>query len=134
MRKVSLAVMSAIWATYGGLRSDLTILAPNLFGCVVGMYYLRVFEENTPKGVRTTELLRCYRAGIALLLALLGCVVFSEPFTAMRAVGTCGAALSVIFSASPLAALPAVYRDRSAEAIPLVRAQCVQKKRNNAPR
>jgi len=80
--------MSAIWATYGGLRNDLTILAPNVFGCVLAMYYLRIFEEHTPKGVRTTELLRCYRAGILVLFVLLLFVLFSEPYKAMQAVGT----------------------------------------------
>jgi hypothetical protein len=85
---VSLAVMCAIWATYGGLRTDLTILVPNVLGCVVAMYYLRVFEENTPKGARAVELLRCYRAGILLLLLLFAFVLFSDPYTSMRAVGT----------------------------------------------
>lgn len=95
------------------------MLVPNLFGSVLSLYYLHVFETHTTKGVRTTELSTCYRAGIVLLGLILLQVVFGDQTKSAELVGTCGAVLSVVFTVSPLMALPAVIKARSPESIPL---------------
>jgi uncharacterized protein with PQ loop repeat len=116
---VSMSVMCAIWGTYGGLKGDMTVLIPNVIGSALSLYYLHIFETYTPKGMRANELSRWYQAGIGLLALILLKVSFGEVASAANVVGTCGAILSVIFSASPLLALPAVMKSKSAEAIPL---------------
>ena len=116
---VSMSVMCAIWGTYGGLIGDMTVLLPNLFGSVLSLYYLHVFETYTPKGVKSNELSRWYQAGIILLALILLQVTFGDVKNASGVVGTCGTILAIIFSISPLSALPAVIRTRSPESIPL---------------
>ncbi|KAH9254092.1 hypothetical protein BASA81_007967 [Batrachochytrium salamandrivorans] len=116
---VSMAVTSAIWGTYGGLKNDPTLIVPNFVGAVLSLYYLYVFEANTPKGSRLTELYTYYQASILLLGFLLFSLYWEDFENSRELVGTCGAVLSVVFSSSPLSALPAVIRTRSPESIPL---------------
>lgn len=117
---VSLEVMTAIWCTYGVLRDDWAVITPNVIGAVLAAYFLKVFDAFSPKtGPRAAELKRTYTAGIVVLTLLLLDVVFDDPARAVRVVGTSGAALSMIFAASPLTALPSVVRNRTPDAIPL---------------
>ena len=96
----------------------MTVLIPNLIGSLLSLYYLHVFEAYTPKGIRAHELSRWYQAGIALLAIILLLVSFGDINSAAETVGTCGAILSVVFSASPLMALPSVMKSRTTDAIP----------------
>lgn len=116
---VSMAVTSTIWGTYGGLTNDYTLIVPNLVGAVLSLYYLYVFEQHTPKGARLNELYRYYQASIALLALLLVGLYWYSFANATELVGTFGAGISLVFTASPLSALPAVVKNRSPESIPL---------------
>lgn len=118
---VSMSVMSAIWGTYGGLRSDMTVLVPNFIGSLLSLYYLYVFESYV-KGAKSTELARWYQAGIIVLAIMLLYVAFADIEAAARLVGTSGAIMSTVFFLAPLAALPAVRRTRSPESIPFMTA------------
>lgn len=117
---VSMSVMCAIWCTYGVLRDDWTVISPNAVGSLLAAYYLKVFDAHSPKsGARATELRRSYAVGIGLLVVLLAVVVLDDPARAVQVVGTCGALLSMVFAASPLFALPAVFKTKTPDSIPL---------------
>jgi solute carrier family 50 protein (sugar transporter) len=118
---VSMSVNCAVWATYGLMKDDWTVMMPNILGTVISAYYLSVYETHTPKvGPRAAELRRTFAMGCLVLLVLLFEIMMDDQgIRASQFVGTCGAVLSVVFSSSPLFALPAVFRSRNPDSIPL---------------
>lgn len=94
-------------------------MLPNLVGSVFSLYYLYVYETYTSKGAQYMELTRAYQFAILLLSFILVHASFGDLDSVPDTIGTIGAIVSIVFTSSPLLAIPAVIRNRSPESIPL---------------
>ena len=72
---VSLAVNCAVWAMYGLLKHDKTVLLPNASGLLVGCYFSHVFAQHSVKSVASIL------AAAAAIVAAAGALASAGPQT-----------------------------------------------------
>jgi len=110
---VSLFTNCLIWTLYGYMQRDMTIMLPNASGTLVAVFCISSYHRFAPATSRPTNLyfLSSFISLAALVLALLG----HAPV-----LGLIGCTLSVLLSASPLAALSAVVREKSTQSMPFL--------------
>jgi solute carrier family 50 (sugar transporter) len=112
---VSLLTNCLVWATYGVLGSDMTVLAPNISGILLGAYYTATFakyskESMLPKLAVTGAIAAATAVAAATLPAA----------EAMHYIGLGGCGLVVIMLASPLAVLKTVIKEKSTATLPFL--------------
>jgi solute carrier family 50 protein (sugar transporter) len=108
---ISLFTNSFIWSLYGFLKMDPTVLIPNGCGVFSSLYCILAFHKNAiikPK--------KLYVGSIMIVLGALLLALFNK----VRFIGILGCILSVLLSASPLAVLQTVIRDKSTKSLPFV--------------
>ena len=83
----AMCVNGIVWISYGAMRSDPTIWAPNITAFLFGSYYLYTFNQYKAKGVSMTPSL----AGVAAAsLATGGVIATFDPATAGDIIGHAG--------------------------------------------
>jgi solute carrier family 50 protein (sugar transporter) len=108
---ISLFTNSFIWSLYGFLMMDPTVLIPNGCGVFSSLYCILAFHKNAiikPK--------KLYVGSLIILLTALLLAISNK----VRFIGILGCVLSVLLSASPLAVMQTVIRDKSTAALPFV--------------
>jgi uncharacterized protein with PQ loop repeat len=108
---VSLFVNSVLWMYYGVLKSDNTVLVPNLCGVFAGGFCVVVYLMNTPL------MQKIYIYGIIAMLALSTFLFVSGNASLLGLIG-CGLAIMVM--GSPLATVATVVRDKSTASMPFL--------------
>lgn len=108
---ISLLVNSVVWSAYGLVRSDLTVLVPNICGIVSGLFctacYVK-YAHQAPWTLLSASGLICLvsiffmQAGNDFILGSIGCI------------------LSVLVMGSPLATLRTVVQEKSTASMPLM--------------
>ena len=114
---ISLATSCAVWAVYGVMLGDMTILIPNISGIAFGLWYPSVYHRYAPPTARLAPL---YAGAGAIALAACVAPFALAPAAAASTVGLAGCALAVFMMASPLAVLRTDIRDRSTAALPFL--------------
>lgn len=111
---VSLATNCVVWTLYGFLRSDMTIMLPNISGLLFGLYYTYQYRKYAQGGSINTFLggAAAIVGGVAAMGALLPAA------DAAHYIGLTGCTLAVILMASPLATLKTVIQTRNTSAMP----------------
>mmetsp|Transcript_25439 Transcript_25439/g.37504 ORF Transcript_25439/g.37504 Transcript_25439/m.37504 type:complete len:212 (+) Transcript_25439:56-691(+) len=99
-----------VWLTYGYLRDDISVALPGVFGFCVGLVCSFIY-------IRHSKLshFRVWAFVILTICAATVCAVYGF----RSAVGYMGSSLIVILLASPLAAISAAIKDKSAATLPL---------------
>jgi hypothetical protein len=83
----AMCVNGIVWISYGAMRSEPTIWAPNITAFLFGSYYLYTFNQYKAKGVSMTPSL----AGVAVAsLATGGVIAAFDPATAGDIIGHAG--------------------------------------------
>eukprot|EP00898_Chlorokybus_atmophyticus_P001317 jgi/Chlat1/2186/Chrsp17S02748 len=110
---VSLATNCLVWTLYGVLKSDLTVLAPNVSGLLFGTYYTYVFATNS------SQSLNKYYAGAAgVAAAAAGMATMLSAPTSITGIGLLGCTMAIILMGSPLAAMSTVIKEKSTASMP----------------
>jgi solute carrier family 50 protein (sugar transporter) len=106
---VSLFSNSVLWTYYGLLKSDNTVLVPNIFGVVGGGFCVIAYLSNTI----IVQKVYLYSM-VAILLTSTFLFITGNAFT----LGLLGCCLSILVMGSPLATLATVVRDKSTASMP----------------
>jgi len=114
---LSMATQCAIWLGYGLLLESRPIIVPNIIGFMLGVWYTHVFHSYFRGNLKHLQQLY---AGCACILGGLGLFMFVlDEGSAKTLLGVVAASGSVVFSASPLAAIFTVIRSQTTDAMPL---------------
>lgn len=106
---ICLFTNSFVWAFYGILKEDMTIFVPNVCGVFAASYCMWVFHMHSiskPKIWYTVSWIVC---AICAWFGHLG---------DSATIGTMGCSLSVLMTASPLAVIRTVIREKSTASLP----------------
>jgi len=106
-----------VWITYGMMRSEIKVWAPNLIGLVLGLCYCYFFRRFTlPSASNLPGTFFQHVIGIIILIVL----TLTLQITGQSDfIGKMGVALCIVMFASPLAVINEVIQTRSAKNIPL---------------
>lgn len=108
---LSMTVCGFIWALFGLLRKDLTMIVPNSSAAIVGAISAACFHVFDPNPSYQFYL-------VALAIMSMGTILTAQKNDNL--VSLIGGLLAVLMMASPLATLKTVIRDKSTEALPLL--------------
>jgi solute carrier family 50 (sugar transporter) len=117
----SMVVNSALWAMYGVLKDEPSVIVANGVGFGLSTLYFREFIKYAPKESSTLPgpvFLHIRAALTAIATALCTAAVFSRDKTA-QVIGNAAVLFCMFLFASPLVAIKTVMATRSAESIPL---------------
>jgi len=98
-----------VWTCYGYMKADGTIFLPNFVGILASMYCIAAFHRHIP--------VKPY-VPYAMSAAVCGATAFLVHNDDAPTVGLIGCSLSVLFTASPLAVLRTVIREKSTASLP----------------
>jgi solute carrier family 50 protein (sugar transporter) len=105
---ISLFTNSFIWSLYGFLKMDPTVLIPNGCGVFSSLYCILAFHKNA-----ITKPKKLYVGSVIILVGALLLAISNK----VRFIGILGCVLSVLLSASPLAVMQTVIKDKSTAVI-----------------
>ena len=110
-----------MWFTYGILKRDPRIWSCNACSVLLGLYYSTAYASRSPSSSSTLPgtLRGHFRTVAAAILLALGTATLLPPSRSLPVLGGAGVTICVGLFASPLAAMGAVIRSRSARSIPL---------------
>ncbi|EPR56958.1 MtN3/saliva family protein [Toxoplasma gondii GAB2-2007-GAL-DOM2] len=116
---VMLLLSAIIWLVYGVLRRDIVLLAPNLCGFFLSLWYVQVFRKFC-KHPQQAQLLRVYvlLSGL-LLLGIFLTSLFLGFDGATKLVGLAAAVINVFSYVAPLSALRVILREKSTACLPV---------------
>jgi solute carrier family 50 (sugar transporter) len=106
---ICLFTNSFVWALYGILKYDMTVFIPNFSGVICAIYCVWVFHNHSvskPKVWYTVGLVVCT---VSLWFGSRG---------DFATIGAMGCSLSVLMTASPLAVMRTVIREKSTASLP----------------
>ena len=106
---ISLFTNSFVWSLYGLLKMDSTVFIPNSCGVMASLYCILAFHKHATVKPNKLYIVSLAISCLALCLATNG----SYPY-----IGILGCILSVVLSASPLAVMRTVIKDKSTAALP----------------
>lgn len=106
---ITLFTNCVVWTTYGWIKRDGTIFIPNLCGILSSIYCMVQFHRYST--IKPTK-------QYALSLLICGVVFYLVSIGDRVNIGLIGCTLSVLFTASPLAVLRTVIRDKSTASLP----------------
>jgi len=117
----SMVVSAFLWTSYGLLKKDSKVWAPNAFGLFCGINYFYQFQKNCSVKAKdlpgtVSQHIQGTTAFIALA-CLLAATLSVE--VASNLIGKLGVFVCVVLFASPLVALKTVIQTKSAKSIPL---------------
>jgi len=114
-----MAASCTLWTTYGLLRNEFALWAPNLVGLILALYYCSTFIKFAPKQASPT-LPGSVKQHVTLL-GVMGATTAAAVLTSVNptAIGQAAVLLCIALFASPLASLKTVMNTKSASAIPL---------------
>lgn len=116
----SLVINCQAWLLYGYFTKDVYIIAPNIFGCVFGHYYvISTLPLQSIEQQRATLLIMLIGPFILSFTATLAFAVFSDPIVGKNLLGSLCVILLMFFYSSPLASMRTAIRQRSAASINL---------------
>jgi len=115
----AMAAQSMVWGTYGILTAAPSVMCPNIFGVVLGLFYCYIFARFCPKGADwLPSTLSAHTA--VVLVTFLTCVVgiLCVPARiAAPAMGLAGNAGNIIMGAGPLASIQTVLAERDTQSL-----------------
>lgn len=106
---ITLFVNSYAWTLYGYFKDDLSIWVPNATGAAVGLISQVAFHTHSKEKPYSSYVISVALVVLLTVFALLG----SDSM-----LGTCGCVLSILVTASPLAVIRTVIREKSTAALP----------------
>ena len=98
-----------VWTFYGYMKADGTIFFPNVVGILASFYCIAAFHRYISVKPYVPYMLS---------VAVCGATAFLVYTDDAQTVGLIGCSLSVLFTASPLAVLRTVIRDKSTASLP----------------
>ena len=107
-----------LWSTYGLLKHQASIWAPNIIGTLLALYYCRTFIRYSPSSAPTLP--GSVKQHVTFTLVVMGAVAAAVLSGINPSyVGQAAVVLCIALFASPLAALKTVVVTKSAKSIPL---------------
>ena len=106
---ITLFTNCVVWTTYGWLKRDGTIFIPNLCGIISSVYCVVLFHLHS-----TAKPTKSYALSL-LICVIIGYLAFVGDGSN---IGLIGCVLSVLFTASPLAVVRTVIKDKSTASLP----------------
>ena len=111
----AMTVNGFLWATYGALLGEATILLPNVPGFFLGAYYLKTFNDHKADGV---HMMPHFLGTAALIAGVSSSAAFLPVDTAISIIGTTGVIVVITMFGGPLAAIRDVIKSKSTAALP----------------
>lgn len=106
----SLFVNCVIWALYGVLKEDNTVLLPNLIGIFVGGYCTYIYH------IHSSHINKNYSYIICCIIIFITLILYSNNNSDW--IGNIGCFLAVSVMSSPLASMSTVIQQKSTESMP----------------
>jgi solute carrier family 50 (sugar transporter) len=107
---LSLLTNCSVWVVYGSLKSDFTVLVPNLTGLVAGLFASIIYHYYAVTGIPGRYLVL---STVIIAFSLAMGLAHND-----KLLGNIGVCMAVFLMGSPLATLRTVIRDRSTVAMP----------------
>lgn len=117
----SMTVNAFMWMTYGILKKDKNVIAPNAFGFFCALNYFFHFQKYSPKASPTLpgSLSQHKNSTLFMIAVTTLTALLLNPTTAANIIGKTGVVFCVLLFSSPLAAMKTVCMTRNASSIPL---------------
>lgn len=113
-----MAANCGLWTTYGLLKRNTSIWAPNLVGFLLALYYCKSFIKFAPKQSPTLPgSVRLHVTSLLTVGAAVAAAVLSSVNPALM--GQAAVVFCIALFASPLSTLKTVLQTKSAQSIPL---------------
>lgn len=110
----AMTVNGALWVMYGLLKSDFTIILPNISGFFFGAYYTYTFSLYTERNMIP------YYAGVAAGIGFCATVATSlETAAAINAIGLFGCGIVATMFGGPLGSIKTVIEDENTDSLPV---------------
>jgi len=117
----SMCVNAFMWMTYGILKKDSKVWAPNFFGLVCGLNYFYQFQKHCLKSATNlpgTVSQHFNYSALFIAFTTLSAITLNTQLAATL-IGRVAVVICIILFSSPLAALRTVVETRNAKSIPL---------------
>jgi solute carrier family 50 protein (sugar transporter) len=112
---VSMYTNCSVWTIYGLMIDNMTVLAPNVSGLVMGVGYTYWYQKHHP-----TVLTKEYAISGGIIATAAAAALTFPAAVAAPYVGYIGCGLAVVLMASPLAALGTVIKTKSTASMPFI--------------
>ena len=112
----AMCVNGFLWVVYGGLKGDMTIIAPNASGFLFGAYYVKTFAQYRAPSVNMTPY---YGGTVAMSAAVVGMASVMETSAAIDAIGLTGCAVVAVMFGGPLGSIKTVLKDKNTNSLPV---------------
>ena len=110
----AMTINGALWVMYGLLKSDFTIILPNISGFFFGAYYTYTFSLYTERNMIP------YYAGIAAGIGFCATMATSlETAAAVNAIGIFGCGIVATMFGGPLGSIKTVIEDKNTDSLPV---------------
>ena len=110
----AMTINGALWVMYGLLKSDFTIILPNISGFFFGAYYTYTFSLYTERNMIP------YYAGIAAGIGFCATMATSlETAAAVNAIGLFGCGIVATMFGGPLGSIKTVIEDKNTDSLPV---------------
>jgi len=116
----SLVVNAFLWLTYGLLKNEYKVWAPNAIGFIMGIYYCIQFRNFCPQNAKTLPgtMSQHIQGVIFMLISTLLVVGSMSKKLATTVIGKTGVMVCIILFGSPLSTLKTVIMTKNASSIP----------------